>query len=103
MKDRWDRTGVLTRRGLGFVATGVAATALLSPGVARAQASTSANLAMIGEPQSLDPMASTADLVGLIMQHGYEPLYTFDANWAIQPMLAAGMPKVSADGKLYTH
>ena len=47
-------------------------------------------------------MASTADLVGTIMQHVYEPLYTFDANWASQPMLAAGMPKVSADGKIYT-
>ncbi len=39
-----------------------------------------ANLAMIGEPQTLDPMASTADLVGTIMQHVYELLYTYDAN-----------------------
>ena len=39
-----------------------------------------ANLAMIGEPQSLDPMASTADLVGTIMQHVYETLYTFDGK-----------------------
>ena len=30
-----------------------------------------ANLAMVGEPQGLDPMVSTADLVGTIMQHVY--------------------------------
>lgn len=92
--------GALTRRVVAF--TGLAAAALFAPGLAWAQGATSANLAMIGEPQSLDPMASTADLVSIIMQHVYEPLYTFDANWAVQPMLAAGMPKVSEDGKTYT-
>src|SRR6516165_9676828 len=61
-----------------------------------------ANLAMVGEPQGLDPMTSTADLVGTIMQHVYEPLYTFDANWNIAPMLAEGMPVVSKDGLTYT-
>lgn len=61
-----------------------------------------ANLAMIGEPQTLDPMASTADLVGTIMQHVYEPLYTFDAKWNIAPMLAESLPKTSADGKTVT-
>lgn len=61
-----------------------------------------ANLAMVGEPQGLDPMVSTADLVGTIMQHVYEPLYTFDANWAIAPMLAEGLPTVSKDGLTYT-
>jgi len=60
-----------------------------------------ATLAMVGEPQTLDPMASTADLVGTIMQHVYETLYTFDANWKVVPMLAESMPKVSADGKTY--
>ena len=57
-----------------------------------------ANLAMIGEPQTLDPMASTADLVSTIMQHVYEPLYTFDANWNVAPMLAESMPAISKDG-----
>jgi peptide/nickel transport system substrate-binding protein len=61
-----------------------------------------ANLAMIGEPQTLDPMASTADLVGTIMQHVYEPLYTFDANWNVAPMLAESMPAISKDGLVYT-
>lgn len=60
-----------------------------------------ATLAMVAEPQTLDPMASTADLVGTIMQHVYEPLYTFDAKWNVVPMLAETLPKVSADGKTY--
>ena len=94
------RRGALSRRALVF--TGLAAASLFAPGLAWAQGTTSANLAMIGEPQSLDPMASTADLVTIIMQHVYETLYTFDANWAVQPMLAVGMPTVSPDGKTYT-
>ena len=70
------------------------------PFAAAAQGSRSAlNLAMVAEPQTLDPMASTADLVGTIMQHVYETLYTFDAKWNVVPMLAEAMPKVSADGK----
>jgi peptide/nickel transport system substrate-binding protein len=61
-----------------------------------------ATLAMVAEPQTLDPMASTADLVGTIMQHVFEPLYTFDAKWNVVPMLAESLPKVSADGKTYS-
>jgi peptide/nickel transport system substrate-binding protein len=63
-----------------------------------AAAPSAANLAMIAEPQTLDPMVSTADLVGTIMQHVYEPLYTYDANWNVVPMLADGLPRVSDDG-----
>lgn len=82
-------------------AAGLAALVAMG-GMTPALAQTSANLAMIGEPQSLDPMASTADLVGVIMQHVYEPLFTFDDKWAVKPMLAADMPAISADGKTYT-
>ena len=93
--------GTLVKRRHLLAATGlIALSAMLQP--LKADAQTSANLAMIGEPQSLDPMASTADLVSLIMQHVYEPLYTFDAQWGVKPMLAADMPKISADGKTYT-
>lgn len=60
-----------------------------------------ATLAMVAEPQTLDPMASTADLVGTIMQHVYETLYTFDGKWNVVPMLAEGPPKISPDGKTY--
>ena len=58
-------------------------------------------LAMVGEPPTLDPAMSTADLVITIMQHVVEPLYTWDAQWALVPLLASGMPKVSADGLTY--
>jgi len=60
------------------------------------------NLAMVAEPQTLDPMASPTDLVATIMQHVYEPLFTFDASWKIVPMLAESLPKVSTDGKRYS-
>jgi peptide/nickel transport system substrate-binding protein len=56
------------------------------------------NLAMIAEPQTLDPMGTTADLVATIMQHVYEPLYTYDASWNVAPLLADGMPRVSNGG-----
>ena len=86
----------LRRRSLVLVATALVA------GASWAQAPRSyATLAMVAEPQTLDPMASTADLVGTIMQHVYETLYTFDAKWNVVPMLADGLPKVSADGKSY--
>lgn len=60
------------------------------------------NIATIGEPPTLDPMASTADLVGIVSQHIFETLYTFDKNWKVTPLLAAALPEISADGKTYT-
>ena len=91
-----------SRRDLARLMAGAGALAILSNSrEAAAQGAQSVNLAMIGEPQTLDPMASTADLPSLIMMHVYESLYTFDADLNARPMLAAEMPKVSADGKLY--
>jgi len=72
-------------------------------GPAAAQGGKSAlNLAMVAEPPTLDIQSTPADLVCIIMQHVYEPLFTFDAKAALVPMLAEAMPKISADGKLYT-
>lgn len=71
----------------------------LMGGRAFAAAGQSVALAMIGEPQTLDPMLTTADLVGTLMQHVYEPLYTFDSHWRIVPMLAAGMPAMQDGGR----
>lgn len=59
------------------------------------------NVAIIGEPPTLDPMASTTDLVGTISQHIFETLYTFDAKWQIVPLLADALPTMSDDGKTY--
>ncbi len=58
-------------------------------------------VATIGEPPTLDPMVSTADLVGIVSQHIFETLYTFDASWKPTPLLAAALPDISADGKTY--
>src|SRR5690242_13975045 len=92
------------RSGLAVVALAAAVAIVLAAGSAFAAPPKggAANLAMIGEPQTLDPMASTADLVSTIMQHIYEPLYTFDANWNVAPMLAESMPAISKDGLVYT-
>lgn len=59
------------------------------------------NLAMVAEPPTLDIQSTPADLVCIIMQHVYEPLFTFDSKAALVPMLAESMPKISADGKSY--
>ena len=59
------------------------------------------NVATIGEPPTLDPMASTADLVGIVTQHIFETLYTFDKDWTPTPLLAESLPEISADGKIY--
>ncbi|AXV18246.1 peptide ABC transporter (plasmid) [Neorhizobium sp. SOG26] len=60
------------------------------------------NVATIGEPPTLDPMTSTADLVGIVTQHIFETLYTFDKTWNVTPLLAESLPEVSDDGKTYT-
>lgn len=60
------------------------------------------NVATIGEPPTLDPMTSTADLVGIVTQHIFETLYTFDKSWKVTPLLAESLPEISADGKTYT-
>ncbi|WP_295545461.1 ABC transporter substrate-binding protein [uncultured Pseudacidovorax sp.] len=93
-------------RGLRLARRSLLVSACLLPwaGLVHAQpaARDHATLAMVAEPQTLDPMASTADLVGTIMQHVYETLYTFDGKWNVVPMLAEGQPRISADGKVYT-
>ena len=88
------------RRKLAFLAT---AALLLAPGVMMAAEKGGViNVATIGEPPTLDPMASTADLVGIVTQHIFETLYTFDKGWKVTPLLAESLPEISSDGKTYT-
>lgn len=90
-------------RQLLQVAVSLAAILLPATGAAWGQAKGGViDVATIGEPPTLDPMASTADLVGIVTQHIYETLYTFDKDWGITPLLAAEMPQISADGLTYT-
>ena len=59
------------------------------------------DVATIGEPPTLDPMASATDIVGMVGQHIFETLFTFDHNWNVAPLLAEALPTVSPDGKIY--
>ena len=59
------------------------------------------NVAIVGEPSTLDPMISTQDVVSIVTQHFVETLYTFDSAWNIVPLLATSMPEISEDGLVY--
>ena len=89
------------RLGVATMAALAATIAMSVPAPALAQSKSALNLAMVAEPPTLDVQSTPADLVCIIMQHVYETLYTFDAASNLVPMLADGMPKVSADGKVY--
>src|SRR5277367_1924120 len=60
------------------------------------------NIAVIGEPGSIDPMLTLADLVNQIDQHFFETLYYMDPLFHIGSVLAAAMPDISSDGMHYT-
>ena len=57
--------------------------------------------ATVGEPPSLDQQVVTSDLATTIAHHMFEGLYTFDASYEPQPLLAAG-EEVSGDGMTIT-
>lgn len=67
-----------------------------------ATAQTKLDIAIVGEADTFDPMMSTKDVVSIVTQHFVETLYTFDANWAVAPLLATELPAISADGLTYT-
>ena len=90
----------LTRRNVAIA--GLSAAALPAFAAHAASKDGIVNVATVGEPPTLDPMVSTADLVGMITQHIFETLYTFDQDWKVTPLLAAELPAVSADGTQYT-
>src|SRR5690606_4208641 len=59
-------------------------------------------VAITGDPPTLDPHTSTAVIVLEITSHIAEYLYARDAAGQVQPMLAAELPTISADGLTYT-
>ncbi len=87
----------VSRRTLGLAALAAG----LLPAAAPAAGSV-LSIATIGEPPTLDPMLSTADLVGTLTQHVFETLFAFGTDWTITPLLAASLPDISADGTTYT-
>lgn len=77
--------------------------ALLSGAVLAAPVSAQTlNVAIVGEPETLDPMMSTKDVVSIVTQHFVETLYTFDESWAVAPLLAVDLPEISDDGLTYS-
>ncbi|WP_102108977.1 ABC transporter substrate-binding protein [Oceaniglobus roseus] len=75
----------------------VAACALLAGPLSAA----TIDVAIIGEPDTFDPMVSTKDVVSIVTQHFVETLYTFDDSWSVVPLLASDMPEISEDGLTY--
>lgn len=92
-------TPILTRRSM--LLAGAAALAAATDTQAQAP-SRAAEIAVIGEPGVLDPMLTLADLVNGIGQHYFETLFSTDPQFNIAPVLAAALPEVTPDGKLYT-
>ena len=85
-----------------FLAAGIAALLSGTATAALAQASGGVlTVATIGEPPTLDQMQTPTDIVITITQHIFETLYTFDAGWQSQPLLAAALPEISEDGLTY--
>jgi peptide/nickel transport system substrate-binding protein len=85
----------------------VTAASLLPLRGALAQGTTAAavragDIAVVGEPGSIDPMLTLADLVNQIDQHFFETLYYMDPLFHIGPVLASAMPDISSDGLRYT-
>ncbi len=60
------------------------------------------DIAIVGEADTFDPMLSTKDVVSMVTQNFVETLFTFDANWAVAPLLATQLPEISDDGLTYT-
>jgi peptide/nickel transport system substrate-binding protein len=58
-------------------------------------------IAEIGEPLTLDTVATTATQTSEMTIAIFEELFIFDANWRIQPLLASSY-NVSKDGLTYT-
>ena len=94
------RTDHITRRAFGAGFAGAAALAAVGPARAQAPGGGVITVATIGEPGPLDPTVATSDLVSIITQHVFETLYCFDGDWQVRPLLADGLPAVSADGKV---
>lgn len=91
-------------RPIAFTLLGALLATAAAPTVLAAEAKPggAVNVATIGEPPTLDPMESPADVVGIISQHIFETLYTWGEGWRVVPLLAADDAQVSEDGKTYT-
>ena len=81
---------------------GFAAATLATRATAAPRQGGAINVAIAGEPPTLDPMDSTADIVATISQHVLETLYTWGRGMELIPLLAAAMPTVGDGGREVT-
>src|SRR6476659_9372359 len=93
-----ERSVTMTMRKLPKLA--VTATLLLSAAFSGEVSASSVEVALFGEPPTLDPMLYTSDAASTIDQHIYETLYTFDSKWQVAPLLASALPTLSDGGKI---
>ena len=90
-----------TSTGPNWTASAVVIALGLSAAPPAVLADTKLDVAIIGEPDTLDPMLSTKDIVSIVIQHFVETLYAFDASWNVVPLLAVDLPEISDNGKTY--
>ncbi len=94
--------GTVVAAGAGAgLALGARAARWLPAVVAAPRRGGTLRVAEIGEPLTLDTVATTADLTSTITLPIFEELFTFDAEWRIQPLLASSYT-VTKDGLTYT-
>jgi len=113
LRGRRTSAPTVTRRGFlkTAAATGVGAVLARSlpgsvggpgaPAAAAPRRGGTLRIADIGEPLTLDTVATTADLTSSITLPVFEELFTFDAAWRIQPLLVSSSAQ-SKDGLTYT-
>jgi peptide/nickel transport system substrate-binding protein len=94
----------LSPRRRTFITGGLAA-ASLPLWRARAQSASPnsvLNIAIVGEPNTLDPMWDTSGLLSELLEPMFELLYIFTPSLTFAPVLASALPDVSPDGLRYT-
>jgi peptide/nickel transport system substrate-binding protein len=79
--------------------TATGAVALAAGGRASQAADGGLTIAETFDPPGLDPTVNSVDLVSTITENVFETLYAFDEKWQPAPLLAAGAPEISPDGR----
>ena len=96
------RLARVLRAAISSILAGAASASFaVGPALAQARRGGAANIATIGEPPTLDPMDSPADVVGMISQHMFETLYTWGKAGAFGRFPAPPIPRYRRRPRLY--
>ncbi|MDI3298577.1 MAG: ABC transporter substrate-binding protein [Bacillota bacterium] len=71
-------------------------------GASSSQGGGTITIGINADPPNLDPSGSTALVDRYVQNSIFDKLYDMDASLQVVPVLAASLPEVSADGKVYT-